>query len=208
MAKKNSKSKTNNKQKQGSRKQNTQRSVVAHAPTSLSVRRTTPASGSRQEALLMEVKSGFNTMVIHPANIWWLKGVAPSYQYWNLANAQIWYEPRVSTSTNGMFVMCHQKDIADPIPQNVGQMSSVSGATRAAVWDKQQLRVSQQKRKIYCSLSNFLSMDSEDKTERSYGRITTYADMDPGYDVNTIIGRLYISYTPVLTDPTDPSVNG
>lgn len=188
------------------KKSNGQRTVVVRAPTSISAKQSTPSSGSRQEVMLMEVKSGSQAFTLHCGNMPWLKGVAPSFQKWNLKNVRVWFEPRMSTATNGTVQMCFLRDFADAIPTNVGQISAVYGASRAAVWDKQSLSVPERGAMEYCSLSSFQSMVSTDQNVRALGRIAVVADMDSGFSTSTVVGRLYVSYTPVLTAPTDPDL--
>lgn len=155
MAKKSQKNNNNNRRG----KQN----AVVRAPTSIGVRKTTQAGGQRQEVMLDEVNIPADNFILHCGSIPWLKGVARSYQTWNLKDVRIWFEPRVSTATNGTMQLAFLRDFQDPIPTTVAQISQLSGASRAAVWDKQSIRIPQGKAMEYCSLSNFQSMDSSDK---------------------------------------------
>lgn len=158
--------------------------------------------------MLAEVTAATGSSTLHCASIPWLRGVAKSYQTWNLKNVKVWYEPRVSTATNGTIQLAFVKDFQDLTPKNVAQISTVSGASRAAAWDKQHLTVPLGKAMEYCSLSNFQSMDSSDQNDRAIGRICWVADMDSGFFTNsTVAGRIYMSYTPVLSGPVDPDMN-
>lgn len=188
------------------KKKNAVKTVVVRAPTSISARQGIPNSGSRQEIMLKEVKAGSTSHILHCGNMPWLKGVAPSYQKWNLKNVRVWFEPRMSTATNGTVQMCFLKDFEDLIPTSVDQISSVHGASRAAVWDKQSLTIPERGAMDYCSLSNFQSMVSTDQNARALGRIAVVADMDSTFSKDTVVGRIYMSYTPVLTGPTDPTL--
>lgn len=203
MAKKSQKSNNNNKRRSKS-------NAVVRAPTSISVNRTTPAGGQRQEVMLDEVDIPADSFILHSGSIPWLKGVARSYQTWNLKDVRIWFEPRVSTATNGTMHLAFLRDFQDPIPTTVAQISSLSGASRAAVWDKQSIRIPQGKAMEYCSLSNFQSMGSSDKNDRAIGRVVWVADMDDGFfheNLTSIAGRVYMSYIPVLSNPIDPDMN-
>jgi len=183
--------------------------AVVRAPTSISARKTTPNGGPRQEVMIAEVTSPDGVFTLHCGNIPWLRGVAGSYQKWNLTGVRVWFEPRVSTATNGTMHLAFLRDFQDLIPKTVGQISTVSGASRAAVWDKQSLPVPTGKAMEYCSLSSFPLMDLSDRNDRAIGRIAWVADMDPGFFPSSgtaVAGRIYMSYTPVLTGPIDPAL--
>lgn len=49
-------------------------------------------------------------------------------------------------------------------------------------------------------------MQATDKNDRALGRVTYVADMDAGFSADTVIGRVYCSYTPVFTGPIDPAL--
>ncbi|QKN22643.1 coat protein [Erysiphe necator associated tombus-like virus 2] len=196
------------KQQQQPRGKKSVRAVV-RAPTSISARKTTPSGGLRQEAMIAEVTAPNGSFTLHCGDIPWLKGVAGSYQKWNLSGVRVWFEPRVSTATNGTMHLAFLKDFQDLIPKTVAQISTVSGASRAAVWDKQSLQVPTGKAMEYCSPSSFPLMDLSDRNDRAIGRIAWVADMDPGFfpaNGTAVAGRIYMSYTPVLTGPIDPSL--
>jgi len=200
------KKRTTNAAKAINKKKNTTKAVVVRAPTSISARQNTPNSGVRQEIMLTEVKAGDTSFTLHCGNMPWLKGVAPSYQKWNLKNVRVWFEPRMSTATNGTVQMCFLRDFADATPKSVDQISAVYGASRAAVWDRQSLTIPERAAMEFCSLSSFQSMVSTDQNARALGRIAVVADMDAGFSTTTVVGRVYMSYTPVLSGPTDPTL--
>lgn len=182
------------------------KSAVVRAPTSLSVRRTTPSSGKQQVCFITDVKKGMTPFSLHPGNIPWLKGVCPSYQKWRLHNVRIWYEPRLSTSTNGTVALGILQDYADTPPTSLGQLTTTAGSSRAAVWDKVSITVPAGKLRQYCSLSSFQDLGNEDKNERAAGVVYFYADLDTAFSDKDVVGRLYISYVPELVGPTDPSL--
>lgn len=163
--------------------------------------------------MLQPVNKTDGSFILHPANLPWLKGVAKSYQRWNLTDLKVWYEPRVGTSTNGMIHLAHQQDLADGTPTTVAQISAISGSTRAAVWEvnRRLLTPKRGKAMVYSSLSSFQSMDSSDQNDHSLGRISWVADVDAAQFSGTNpvpVGYVWISYVPVLMDPTDPDLNG
>lgn len=211
MASKKNKSNNNNKQnkqKQKSRSQN----AVGRAQTSISVRGTIPTGGSRQEAMIMPVKGRSGSFILHAGGINWLKGVAKSYQRWNLSDLKVWYEPRVGTSTNGVVHLAHQLDLSDVTPTTVDQISAISGATRAAVWEVNRRTVVPRRAKavVYSSPSSFLSMDSADQNDYCLGRVSFVADVDENQfsATNPVpVGYIWVSYNPVLLDPVDPDLN-
>jgi len=209
----NKKSKNSNNNKQGKQKQKQGKSnVVGRAQTSISVRGTIPAGGSRQETMIMPVKGNSGSFILHCAGINWLKGVAKSYQRWNLSNLKVWYEPSVGTSTNGVVHLAHQLDLADATPTSVDQISAISGASRAAVWeDNRRLVVPKRgKAMAYSSPSNFQLMDSSDQNDHCLGRVCFVADVDANQFSATDpvpVGYVWISYNPVLLDPIDPDLN-
>lgn len=181
--------------------------AVVHAPTSQSARRTTQNSGETHTILLTETvqntsKGGPTIITIHPASLPWLQGVAPSFQRWRLNNVKIWYEPRVSTSTNGTVAMAFQKDFQDGIPQSRSSLVLSGGSTRSAIWDKCRLQVPPGPAREYCSLSNFNALSPTDKNDRALGRLFIWQDSD----TEITGGYVYMSYTPVLTGPIDPTL--
>nr|UUV42654.1 MAG: coat protein [Tuatara cloaca-associated tombusvirus-1] len=195
------KTKKQQKQQTKGKRQN----VVVRAPTSQSARRTTQNSGETQTILLLDTSLTRDTPLtfeIHPANLPWLKGVAPSYQRWKLNNVKIWYEPRVSTSTNGTVAMAFQKDFQDGIPKTFQSLILSAGSTRSAIWDTCRIQVPPGQAKEYCSLSNFNALSPTDKNDRSLGRLFVWQDSDT--DLKG--GHVYMSYTPVLSGPIDPTL--
>lgn len=161
---------------------------------------------------MASINKSSGSFILHSGNIPWMSGVAKSYQRWNLSDLRVWYEPRVGTSTNGMVHMAHQVDLADAIPTTVAQISAISGATRATVWDTNRKLVvpRRQKAMVYSSPSSFQLMDSVVQNEHCLGRISWFADVDSSQFAGTSpspVGYIWISYTPVLLDPTDPTLN-
>lgn len=199
MAKNKNKSKNNN----SNNKQKPKRgqNVVVRAPTSQSVRRTTQNSGERQTILLFDVKKGLNNYDLVPAKIPWLKGIAPSYQRWKLNNVRIWYEPRVSTATNGTVAMAVQRDFQDGTPTSRESLVLSGGAVRAAVWDQCSLGVQSGPLREYCSLSSFNGLSPTDKNDRALGRVFCWADVDS----DMTAGYVYMSYSPEFQGPVDPA---
>lgn len=194
----------NNKKNAKSGKKKAAPRVVVHAPTSSSARMTTQVSGGRQVIQLFVAKQGANQFVLHPGNIPWLKGVAPNYQKWLLKDVQVWYEPRVSTSTNGIVAMGLQQDFADGTPNTLALLSTLGGATRGAVWDKLRIRVPSGKSRDYVSYPKFDVLDPVDKTDRALGIVHLYADVDTAMNC----GYVYMSYSVQFSDPIDPSLQG
>lgn len=203
--------KKNNGNNKPKNKQNQKRSNAgSRAQTSISVRGTTPRGGARQELLMAAVNSRDGSFTLHCAQIPWLRGVAKSYQRWNLSDLKVWYEPRVGTSTNGVVHLAHQLDLSDATPKTVGQISAISGASRAAVWDLKTLTVPKAKPMVYVSQSNFLSMEESLQNTHCLGRISWVADVDAGQFVGqepVPVGYIWISFVPVLLDPIDPDLN-
>lgn len=194
--------KTKQQKKQATRKN---QRVVVRAPTSQSARRTTQNSGDTQTILLAETKrntSGPTIVTIHPASLPWLQGVAPSFQRWKLNNVKIWYEPRVSTSTNGTIAMAFQKDFQDGTPKTRSSLILSEGSTRSAIWDKPRpIQVPPGPAREYCSLSSFNDLSPTDKNDRALGRLFIWQDTD----AEMVGGYVYMSYTPSLTGPVDPT---
>jgi len=182
-------------------------SVVVRAPTSQSARRTTQNSGDTQTILLAETKrnspaDGPTIVTIHPGALPWLQGVAPSFQRWKLNNVKIWYEPRVSTSTNGTIALAFQRDFQDGTPRTRSSLILSEGSTRSAIWDKPRpLQVPPGPAREYCSLSSFNALSPTDKNERALGRLFIWQDSD----ADMVGGYVYMSYTPSLTGPVDPT---
>lgn len=197
------KTKQQQQKKKGGRKY---QNAVVRAPTSQSARRTTQNSGEQQTILLTETKrntdsTGPTIVTIHPASLPWLQGVAPSYQRWKLNSVKIWYEPRVSTSTNGTISMAFQKDFQDGTPKTRSSLILSEGSTRSAIWDQCRLQVPPGPAREYCSLSSFNALSPTDKNDRALGRLFVWQDTD----ADMTGGYVYMSYTPVLTGPVDPS---
>lgn len=176
-------------------------SVVA--PQTRAVRATVPNTARKQE-LVIEVKKGTaSTFTLHPQNIPWLAQVAPSFQRWGLQNLKVWYEPRVSSATNGTVSMGFLSDFKDAIPSSLRSLTSLTGATRGPPWATSTLSCPKFRTYEYASLDNF---SAEDLNGRALGTIVVIADMDDSFSANDIVGRVYIEYTPVLLDPTDPNL--
>lgn len=194
--------KTKQQKKQATRKN---QRVVVRAPTSQSARRTTQNSGDTQTILLAETSRNTDAptiVTIHPASLPWLQGVAPSFQRWKLNNVKIWYEPRVSTSTNGTIAMAFQRDFQDGTPKTRSSLILSEGSTRSAIWDKPKpLQIPPGPAREYCSLSNFNALSPTDKNERALGRLFIWQDSDAAM----VGGYVYMSYTPSLTGPVDPT---
>lgn len=182
------------------------KNAVVRAPTSISVRATTQSSGTRQEHMLMAVKATNSPFILHCGNMPWLKGVAPSYQKWNMRGVVLRYEPRMSTATNGNVHMAFLQDFEDRTPTTVDQFSLIKGASRAAVWDSVRMLIPSGKIKAYCSLSSFQSMDSSDQNDRAVGRVCVLGDVDASLSADTVLGYIYISYEVDLKDPIDPTL--
>jgi len=153
--------------------------------------------------MVIEVQKGFQSFTLHPDNIPWLSGIAPSYQRWGLNNLKVWYEPRVSTSTNGTVAMTVLSDFKDATPTSFQSLTSVTGAVRGAPWDK--FTLSSPKYRTY-EYTKVAPLSDEDKNDRVAGRIVTFADMDEGF--TGIAGRIFIEFTPNLVGPTDPTLQG
>jgi hypothetical protein len=186
----------------GQGKKNKQASVqLVVAPQTRAIRATVPKS-QRQQCMVLEIKKGFQSFTLHPDNIPWMAAIAPSFQRWGMNNLRIWYEPRVSTSTNGTVAMAVLSDFKDATPTSFQSLTSVMGVTRGAPWDK--FTLSSPKYQVY-EYTKVAGLSAEDLNTRALGRIFTYADMD---DDTTVAGRVYIEFTPVLLDPTDPSLQG
>ncbi|QKN22673.1 hypothetical protein [Erysiphe necator associated tombus-like virus 5] len=181
------------------------------APLTRAVRATVPSNLNRRQEEVIEVKAhqaGTSALefVIHPSNIPWLSGIAPSFQKWGLQGLRVWYEPRVSTSTSGTVSMAVLSDFKDATPLSLKSLTSLKGATRGAPWDK--FTLSCPKYRLYEYASDFQSLPTEDKNDRALGRIVVIADMDSSFPVGDVIGRIYLEYTPVLIDPIDPTLQG
>lgn len=174
---------------------------VVAAPQTRAVRATAP-SGQRQQCMVLEIKSGFQSFTLHPDNIPWMSAIAPSFQRWGMNNLRIWYEPRVSTSTNGTVAMAVLSDFKDATPTSFQSLTSVTGVTRGAPWDK--FTLTSPKYRVF-EYTKAAGLSSEDLNTRAIGRIFTYADMD---DATVVAGRVYIEFTPVLLNPTDPALQG
>lgn len=48
----------------------------------------------------------------------------------------------------------------------------------------------------------------DNKNDRALGRIVVFADMDAAFANDDVVGRIYLEYTPILTDPIDPTLQG
>jgi len=196
-------------QKKGKQSGNSSRGPqLVRAPQNLSVRGTTPRSGSVHTEMIMAVKKGANQFVLHPDNIHWLKQVAPSFQRWRLSNLKMWYEPRVSTSTNGQVSMAFLSDFEDDIQSiltGIDGLTRVGGSCRGAPWDKFNLNVPASRTCQYVNINKFSGMAGTDKNSRALGTLAVFADMDPEFSADSVVGRVYLQYTPILTEPTDPA---
>lgn len=179
------------------------------APTTRAVQARVPASLNRKQELVLPVRKTAQTggdmaqeFVLHPSNIPWLKNIAPSFQRWGLQNLKVWYEPRVSSSTNGTIGMAIISDFKDATPTSLQSLTSVKGSVRGAPWDK--FTLSCPKYRTYEFVNDFPTLSSEDKNERALARIVAVADMDKEFGEGDLVGRIFIEYTPVLVDPIDP----
>ncbi|QKF95589.1 hypothetical protein 3 [Zizania latifolia tombusvirus] len=183
------------------------RQVVVRAPQSMSIRSSTPRSGEIRVEMVMEVRSGFNSFVLHPDNIHWLRGVAPSYQQWQLSNIKMWYEPRVATSTNGQVSMAFLEDFEDDTQsiRSLEGLTRISGACRGAPWDKLTLNPPRSKSINYVNLTKFNAMSGTDKNDRALGQLLAFADMDDSFPSSSVVGRVYLQYVPQLKGATDPA---
>lgn len=193
------------------------RSRLVVAPTTRAVRASGPSNSQRQQELVIPVKVtngdvGGQTrqvaqeFILHPAYIPWLAQIAPSYQRWGLAGLKVWYEPRVSTSTNGTVAIAFVSDFKDATPTSLDQITRIKGSQRGAPWDKFNIPCQRSGTFEYTSQAAFDALSSDDKNTRALGRIVVFADMDAGF--TDLAGRIYIEYSPVLLDPTDPTLQG
>jgi len=186
--------------KAGKPRKVTQHMQLVSAPQTRAIRATAPSS-QRQQCMVLEVGNGFQSYTLHPDNIPWMAGIAPSFQRWGLNNLKIWYEPRVSTNTNGTIAMTVLSDFKDATPTSFQSLTSVTGVTRGAPWDKFTLSSPKYRTFEYTKVA---TLSDEDKNGRAIGRIVSHADMDP--DFSGIAGRIFIEFTPILLDPTDPTL--
>lgn len=185
-------------------RQNTQLIV---APTSRAVRSTVSSSPDRRLEMVIPVKkttSVAQEFVLHPKEIRWFGGIAPSFQKWGMQNLKVWYEPRVSTSTNGTLTMAILSDFKDATPTSFQSLTSIKGAVRGAPWDKFKLQCP--KYRAYDYINDLSPLSGEDKNDRAIGRIVVFADMDESFGKDDIVGRIFLEYTPVFIDPIDPSL--
>lgn len=187
--------------RQQPKQQKKTQSVVA--PQTRAVRATVPNSARKQEMVIEVTKDTALTYTLHPQNIPWLGQVAPSFQKWGLQNLKVWYEPRVSSATNGTVSMGFLSDFKDAIPSSLRSLTSLTGATRGPPWATSTLSCPKFRTYEYVSLDN---ISDEDKNGRALGRIVVLADMDSSFSASDIVGRVYIEYTPVLLEPTDPNL--
>nr|UYL95407.1 MAG: coat protein [Nanning Tombu tick virus 1] len=188
------------------------------APLTRAVRANVPASLNRKQELVLPVYktdrpdpsdatkkvSLLQQFVLHPNNIPWLNGIAPSFQKWGLQNLRIWYEPRVSSTTNGTISMAVLSDFKDVTPTSLQSLTSTKGAVRGAPWDK--FTLSCPKYRTFDYVNDFGSLTQEDQNSRALGRIVVVADMDDSFPKEDMVGRIFIEYTPVLVDPIDPNL--
>jgi len=176
---------------------------VVLAPVNRSVQGRGPTAQLQQE-LVLKVKKGPQQFVLHPSNIPWLAGVAPSHQDWCLANLKVWYEPRVGTTTAGTVSAAIQEDFADSQPPDLSSITRLSGSKRGAPWTPFVLSGPRNRWVPFVNKAAFDSLDSTEKASRSLGRIVVCADVD--LDDTVTIGHVFISYSPTasLRKPTDP----
>lgn len=183
--------------------QNRQTSTRRSGPSVLQPPSMNMASNvGRQSEIALPVRKGLSTLTIHPDNTRWLGEAAPSFQKWGMHDLTLWYEPRVATSTNGQIALTFLSDFADRSPNSLEETVSLAGAQRGAPWGRFHLAKLRNRLFDYCSLRDFAAGDGTTKNERSPGRIVAWADMDASFDDEDIVGWVYISYKPVLLDPT------
>lgn len=175
--------------------------VLVVAPQTRAVRGGGPTA-NRQQYMAIDVKKGSQSFVLHPDNIPWFAGIAPSFQRWGFNNLRIWYEPRASTTTNGNVAMAFLPDFKDATPTSFQSLTSVTGVKRGAPWDK--FTLSSPKYRIF-EYTKVAALSAEDSNSRALGRIVSFADVD---DPDVVVGRIYVEFTPVMLDPTDPSLQG
>lgn len=181
---------------------------LVRAPQNISVRGTTPRSNKIHTEIILEVKKGAQQFVLHPDNIPWLRQVAPSFQRWRLTNLKMWYEPRVSTTTNGTISLAFLSDFEDDtqsILQGIPSVTRVGGSCRGSPWDKFNLTVPGGRTCQYVNISKFSGMSGTDKNARALGTLVAYADMDPSFPDDSVVGRVFLQFVPILTEPTDPA---
>lgn len=179
------------------------------APQSRAVRATVP-SGDRKQICVMTIKRPVGLTewaqeyTLHPDNIPWLEGIAPSYQRWGLKGLKVWYEPRATALTPGTVSMAILSDFKDGTPKSLQSLTSVKGAVRGAPWDK--FTLSCPKFRTYEYVSDVASLSGEDLNNRALGKIVVCADMDDSFTVGSIVGRIFIEYSDVLLDSIDPTL--
>lgn len=176
------------------------------APTNRAVRSVVSSSLVRRQEMVIEVKKvagdKVQEFVLHPSAIPWFGGIARSYQRWGMRDLRVWYEPRVATSTNGTVTMAVLSDFKDATPISFQSLTSTKGATRGAPWDR--FTLSCPKYQTYEYIKDLSQLSAEDKNSRAIGRIVTIADVD--VSVDTVVGRIYLEYSPVFIDPIDPEL--
>lgn len=173
------------------------------APTNRAVRSVVSSSQARRQEMVIEVKKQTDNkaqeFVLHPKEIPWFGGIAPSYQKWGMKDLRVWYEPRVATSTNGTVSMAILPDFKDATPISFQSLTSIKGAVRGAPWDRFTLTCP--KFRAYDYIKDLSQLSDEDRNGRAVGRIVVLADVDT---TDTIVGRIFLEYTPVFIDPIDP----
>jgi len=191
----------------GGTKRNNIQLIVA--PTQRAVRSTVTSSPVRRQEMVIPVKKTTDKaqeFVLHPKEIPWFGGIAPSYQRWGMQNLKVWYEPRVSTSTNGTISMAFLSDFKDDTPTSFQSLTSIRGAVRGAPWDKFTLACP--KYRAYDYTKDLSPLSNEEKNDRAIGRIVVIADMDDDFSASNVVGRIFLEYTPVFIDPIDPTLQG
>jgi len=194
----------------GAKKNNAPKPLKARivtVPQSKSVSGSGPSKATQQE-LVIPVVPGANQFTLHPSNIPWMSGVAPSHQDWCLAGLRVWYEPRVGTTTAGTVAFGILTDFQDTVPLSLASITRLSGSKRGAPWTPCVLSSPSNRWVPYVSGSAFANLSVEDKNARSLGRIVAYADCDASMDPATKLGNIFISYNPAqsLRKPTDPTL--
>nr|UYL95416.1 MAG: coat protein [Taian Tombu tick virus 1] len=199
--------KPNTRRSKPTNQKNAQRPKLVFAPQSRGVRATVPSDGEKHQIPILEIRKPANKnewvqeYIIHPDNIPWLEGIAPSYQRWGLKGLRVWYEPRATATTPGTVSMGILSDFKDGTPNSLQSLSSVKGTVRGAPWDR--FVLSCPKYRTYEYVSDPSSLNGEELNNRALGKIVVYADMDSTFPAEAIVGRIFIEYTEVFTGAID-----
>lgn len=194
------------------RQPNNRPAVVSYARP-----RATPAPApnkiTTQLAELVQGNSPSGQYSLHLSSLPWIKNIAPNYQKWALRNARIWFEPSVGTQVQGTLHMCRVTDHADKPYTTALHYMNTAGAVRASVGSRIMLRQFDTPTYLYSSLDDFNAMTTTDKNDRSPGLINVFVEGVPttgdGSVANgALIGRIYMEFSPILTSPIDPELNG